>query len=90
MNVDKMFQTNEKEKKRMYNHPVFQIKNGSFSPMVFAANGTMGIECHADVIGIAELNSVKKVIPKSVLTNFTSTNISFSLSRTMLTSVRGS
>ena len=58
--------------------------------MVFAVNGAMGVECNAVFNRIAELISIKKDIPKSVVTNFIRTKISFCLLRTMLTCVRGS
>ena len=43
--VEKCFRANENEKKKSYGNRVFQIKNGSFTPLVFAANGGMGKEC---------------------------------------------
>ena len=44
MAVEKCFRANENEKKRNYGNRVLQIENGSFTPLVFAANGGMGKE----------------------------------------------
>ena len=44
MAVEKGFRANENEKKRSYVDRVLQIENGSFTSLVFAANGSMGKE----------------------------------------------
>ena len=42
MAVDKCFRANENEKKRNYRNRELQIENGSFTPLVFASNCSMG------------------------------------------------
>ena len=36
---------NEQEKKRAYNEKILQIEHGTFTPLVFSINGSMGREC---------------------------------------------
>ena len=36
---------NEQENKRAYNERILQIDHGTFSPLVFSINGSMGREC---------------------------------------------
>ena len=40
--VEKYFRANKNKKKRTYGNKVLKIENGSFTPVVFAANGGMG------------------------------------------------
>ena len=42
--LQKVFESQEKEKKRSYNHRVIQIEHGSFSPLVFSCYGGYGKE----------------------------------------------
>ena len=42
MAVEKYFRANKNKKKRTYGNKVLKIENGSFAPVVFAANGGMG------------------------------------------------
>ena len=42
MAVEKYFRANKNKKKRTYGNKVLKIENGSFTPVVFAANGDMG------------------------------------------------
>ena len=42
--VESYFMSNEREKKRQYCDRVLQAENGTFTPLVFAANGAMGRE----------------------------------------------
>ena len=79
-----------KEKKIIYKECMLQIETGSISLMVFVVNGVMGLECNTVFSRIAESISMKNDIPKSVVTNFSYTKISYSLFLTMLTCVRGS
>ena len=44
----------------MYNERMLYIENGLFSPMVFAVNGAMGLECRAVFSRNVELISVKR------------------------------
>ena len=36
---------NEQEKKRAYNERILQVDHGTFTPLVFSVNGSMGREC---------------------------------------------
>lgn len=88
--IKRCFQMNEREKKRQYNERVLQIENGTFTPLVFAANGAMAKECKAFYKRLADMIAEKRSISNSVATNVIRTKISFSLIRSTLRCIQGS
>ena len=42
--IEKVFQKNEQEKKRLYNDTVIQVEKSTFTPLVFPTSGAMGKE----------------------------------------------
>ena len=42
----KMFEINEKEKKKCYNERIMQVEHGTFTPLIFSAMGGFGRECN--------------------------------------------
>ena len=42
-----LYDRNEKEKKRMYNHRVMSVEQGTFIPLVFTTTGSAAPECAA-------------------------------------------
>ena len=82
------FAINEKEKS--YNERILQVENGTFTPLVFAANGAMGVECEAFYKRLAEMISEKRDTLLSLVTNFIRTKICFSLLRSTIRCIRGS
>ena len=73
-----------------YGNRVFQIENGSFTSLVFAANGGMGKECIRFYKRFAEMLADKRKAPISVVTNDIRTLICFSLLRSTIRCLRGS
>ena len=47
---------NEQEKKRVYNERILQIDRGTFTPLVFSINGSMGRECQKFYLRLAQMN----------------------------------
>ena len=90
LEVTKSFKINETEKKRQYNERVLQVENGTFTPLVFATNGSMGEECKAFYKRLSEMIAKKRSIPLSVATNTIRSKICFSLLRSTIRCVRGS
>ena len=48
------YRTNEMEKKRKCNERIWQVENGSFTPLVFSINGGMGKKANKYYSQIAE------------------------------------
>ena len=57
--LSRCYTTNEKEKKRNYNHRIMQVEQGTFSPLVFSVNGGMVGECQAFYSRLSELLAEK-------------------------------
>ena len=85
-----LFKRNENEKKKSYNERVIRIEHGSFTPLVFSANGGCGRETNFFLKVLAEKISEKKNIPISIVSNYIRTKISFSLTKSLVNCVRGS
>ena len=66
--VEKCFRTNKNEKKRSYGNQVLQIENGSFTPLVFAANGGIGKKCIRFYKRLADMIVDKRKAPISIVT----------------------
>ena len=81
---------NEKEKKRQYNERVMQVENGSFTPLVFTVNGSMGREASKFYKRLAEVLCEKRNEPYSLTMSWIRRKISFSLMRSVIMCLRGS
>ena len=57
--TDKIFEGQEKEKKRQYNQRVIDVEHGTFTPLVFGTNGGFGKECEIFIAKLAEKLSFK-------------------------------
>lgn len=88
--VENCLRSNEIEKKNKYGTRVRQSENGTFTPLVFAANGAMGAECIRFYKRLSELIADKRKIAHSLVANKIRTLISFSLLRSTVRCVRGS
>ena len=84
-----MYESHEKEKKRMYNERVIQVEKGSFTPIVMSTFGGMGVEAKKYHKWIATLISQKRDERYSDVVNFMRTRMRFSILRSVLTAVRG-
>ena len=70
---------NEMEKKWHYNNRVLEVEQGSFTPLVFAINGSMGNECKVFYSRFAELLFIKRKVEKSLVVSWIRTKLSFAL-----------
>ena len=43
--ISKIYEVNEREKKKLYNKRILQIEHGTFTSLVMSATGGMGWEC---------------------------------------------
>ena len=89
MAVEKCFRANENEKKRSYANRVLQIENGSFTPLVFAANGSLGKKCIRFYKRLSEMIADKQKAPILIVTNNTRALTCFSLLRFTIRCLRG-
>ena len=60
MDIKKMYDINEKERKCHYNERVQKVEHGSFSPLVFSALGGMALECSMVYKRLIELLAEKR------------------------------
>ena len=81
MNVSKMYEINEKEKKRAYNDRVLQIERGSFTPLVFCTNGGKGRECRKFFQRLGQNIAEKRGISYNLVANWINRKISFALNK---------
>ena len=87
--IEKIYEQNEKEKKRNYNQRVIQVEKASFTPLVFTTSGGMGPECTRYHKKIAELISLKTKEEYSHVMNHLRTRLRFTLLRSTLIALRG-
>ena len=80
---------NQREKKRLYNRRILKVEHASFTPLIFTIHGAMGTECTTFVSKLSELLAIKRDLPKSTVTSWVRTKISFAFIRSMLICLRG-
>ena len=66
------------------------MEHASFTPLIITIYGAVGIECRTFVSKFSEFLAIKRDLPKSTVTSWVRTKISFALIRSMLISLRGS
>ena len=88
-NLDTVFRSAEKEKKKLYNERVITVEHGSFTPVVLSAFGGFGFESSIFVSKLIEKLALKKGMEKSFVANFVRTKISFELVRSQVACIRG-
>ena len=79
----------EQEKKRAYNEWILQIEHGTFTPLVFSINGSMGRECQKFYSRFTQLISEKRDLPQSIASNWVRTKAWFGLLKSSLLWLRG-
>ncbi len=80
----------ERAKKSKYNHRVMNIEHGTFTPLIFTANGCMGPECSMFHKSIADKISEKTGEAYSDVISFIRCKLSFILMRSAILCARGS
>ena len=88
--MESSFTSNEKEKKRSYNHRIINIEHGSFTPLVFTPYGGSGREAERCISELANLIAHKRDLPFSTVISWLRTKISFTLIKSAVLCLRGS
>ena len=88
--LSKFYTINENEEKRQYNERIFQVENGSFTPLVMTSNGGFGRECGQFNLKLAERIVEKRKQPYSIISSWIKRKIIFSLLRSIGLCLRGS
>ena len=88
--LETVFKAQENLKKKAYNERVIKVEHGSFAPVVLSAFGGAGRETGFFFSKLAEKISEKHDIPKSTISNYIRTKISFELVRAQGECLRGS
>ena len=87
--IEKIYEENEKEKKRTYNQRIVQVEKASFTPLVFTTSGGMAPECTKFHKKIAEHISRKTKEEYSHVMSHLRTRLRFTLLRSTLVAIRG-
>ena len=85
-----IFKEKENEKKRKYNQRVMEVEMGTFTPLVFATNGGMGLDCQNFLRTLANKLSNKNNEPYASVISWLRIQLSFAILRTVHRCVRGS
>ena len=84
-----LHQSHESEKRRAYNQRIMEIEQGSFTPLVFTAQGGQSYECGRFYNRLSTMLSEKRGEIKSQTTTYIRCKINFSLLRSSLLCLRG-
>ena len=84
-----VYRQHEMAKKRAYGDRVRQVEHGCFTPLVFSTSGGMGREATVVYKRLANLLSISRNEPYSVIMGWLRCRISFALLRSSLSCIRG-
>ena len=87
--IDQMYVSHEREKKRDYNARIIEVEKGTFTPVVFSCNGGAAPEASRLLKTIAQKIATKRSESYSKSISFVRRRIAFDLLRTCLISFRG-
>ena len=87
--ITSLLKSQEQEKKRKYNKRILEIEKSTFTPLVFTATGGCGRECDLVLKKLASMISAKTGNTFSSVMHYIRTEISFTLLRTCIISLRG-
>ena len=85
----KCYKRCEQQKKRAYEERIREVEHGSFTPLIFSAQGGMSKETATMYKRLASLLSSKRSQPYSSTINWIRCRIGFALLRSMITCLRG-
>ena len=85
-----IFHAHEQAKKREYLQRIVDIKNGSFSPLIFGTNGGIGKECSIFLSSLANKLAEKKNEDYTASMTWLRTRLSFEIMRSAVVCIRGS
>ena len=81
---------NEQEMKQAYNERILQIDHGTFAPLVFSINGSMGTESQKFYSRLAQMISEMRDLPQSISSNWIRRKFCFGLLKSSLLCLKGS
>ena len=84
-----LYDRNKKEKKRMYNHRVMSVEQGTFTPLVFTTTGSAAPECTAFLKKLSIKIAEKRNERLSDVTTWVRCKIRFMCLRAVLMCLRG-
>jgi hypothetical protein len=90
LSTKKILDKHEKEKKRHYNHRVMNIEHGTFTPLVFSVNGSIGAECLKFHKHLADMISLKNGERYERILSIIRCKLSFLILKSSLMCIRGS
>ena len=90
LSTKKILDKHEKEKKRHYNHRVMNIEHGTFTPLVFSVNGSIGAEYLKFHKHLADMISLKNGERYERILSITRCKLSFLILKSSLMCIRGS
>ena len=90
LELSKIYEMHEEEKKRMYAERVNEIEHGTFTPLIFTTTGGMSKECKTFHSRLAQLISTKKGEDYHTTVAWIRAKTCFSLLRSSLVCLRGS
>ena len=85
----KVYEIQEREKKRDYNQRVIQVEKGTFTPLIFSTTGGMGPEATKYHKRVAQLISKKKKEEYADVLKHIRTRLRFSILRGVVIAIRG-
>ena len=77
--ISKIYEVNEKEKKKLYIERILQIEHGSFTPFFMLATGGMGRECKKFDARLPEMITYQRGTSYSIIAAWVRRKITFSL-----------
>ena len=88
--LNSVFRSNEKEKKRSYGRRVVEVEHGSFTPLVFTPYGGYGFETTKAIAVLINKLSEKRDFDRSLIGQWVNAKVSFELLRSAILCIRGS
>ena len=88
--LNSVFRSNEKEKKRSYGRRVVEVEHGSFTPLVFTPYGGYGFETTKAIAVLINKLSEKRDFDRSLIGQWLNAKVSFELLRSAILCIRGS
>ena len=90
LTLKQLYKQQENEKKCKYASKILEVKQGTFTPLVFSTTGGMGEECARYHARLAKLLAIKKGETYSTTVSWILAKVLFALLRGALLCVRGS
>ena len=82
-------ETNENEKRLLYNERVMSAEHGTFTPLVFCSSGGMAPECNLFFKNVSSMVAEHRKETYLVVSSWIKTKLSFALLRSAVLCIRG-